>query len=341
MLYFENDYSHGAHPAVLKHLIDTNLEPLPGYGADKYCLSAQEKIRAACQCPAAQVRFLTGGTQTNQVVISGLLRSYEGVISAATGHVNGHEAGAIEYSGHKVLALPEHEGRLDAVEVDAYLAAYHADPTHEHVVRPGMVYISHPTEYGTLYSLSALTALSEVCRRWDIPLFMDGARLAYGLMSYETDLTLPDIARLCDVFYIGGTKVGALQGEALVFTRNNMPDHFLSIIKQRGALLAKGRLVGVQFDALFTDGLYYTIGRHAVDMAQLLKQAFLDKGYELFLSSPTNQQFVILDDGQYARLAEEVKFTFWEKLKDGRTVVRLATGFATTEDDIEALKALL
>lgn len=341
MLSFESDYIMGAHPEILRRLTETNFEPLTGYGVDKYCSSAKEKIKSACSCPDADVWFLTGGTQANAVVISSMLARHEGVIAAETGHIGFHEAGAIEYTGHKVFLLPQHEGKLDAAEVKAYIDGFYGDANHSHMVPPGMVYISHPTEYGTLYSKEELSALSKVCRGAGIPLFLDGARLGYGLMSYDTDVTLPDIAALCDVFYVGGTKVGALCGEAIVFTKNNTPKHFLTLIKQQGALIAKGRLHGVQFDTLFTDGLYFKISRHAIDMAELLKKTLLDKGYKLFKDSPTNQQFVIIEDEKLEALRENVKVGFWEKPDDSHTVIRFATSWATTKEEIEELKNYL
>lgn len=341
MLYFMSDYTEGAHPKVLEKLCAENLVSLPGYGEDAACEAAKEKIRAACHREDLQICFLTGGTQTNLIVISTMLRRYEAVVAAKTGHVSVHEAGAIEYTGHKVIELEGEDGRLSAETLSAYLRQFYADGNHEHMPFPGMVYISHPTEYGTLYSRGQLQALSRVCREYGIPLYLDGARLGYGLMARGTDLTIDDIVDCCDAFYIGGTKVGALCGEALVFTRQNMPQHFLTLIKQQGALLAKGRLLGMQFDALFTDGLYWEISRHAIDMAMALKAAFLEKGYPLYIDSPTNQQFVALTDEQLARLGREVAFSFWEKLADGRTVVRFATSWATKPADVEALKALL
>ncbi|MBQ9080818.1 MAG: aminotransferase class I/II-fold pyridoxal phosphate-dependent enzyme [Clostridia bacterium] len=341
MLSFESDYIMGAHPEVLRRLTETNFEPLPGYGSDIYTESTAKKIREACKCPDADVHFLTGGTQTNSVIISTMLQNYEGVIAATTGHISGHEAGAIEATGHKVITLPEHNGKLDADEVKSYLDTFYADANHTHMVFPGMVYISHPTEYGTLYSKHELTRLAEVCRHYDIPLFMDGARLGYGLMSYQTDLSLPDIAALCDVFYIGGTKVGALCGEAVVFTHNNAPRHFLTMVKQHGALLAKGRLNSVQFDALFTDDLYFKISRHAIDMAEQLKDMFRQKGYKFFLESPTNQQFIILENEQMQKLSEQVRFSFWEKYDDTHTVVRFATAWSTTQEQLDELKAII
>ena len=341
MLSFECDYNTGAHPKLLEALARTNLDPQPGYGEDEYCLRAAQKIREACRAPEAAVRFLVGGTQTNQVVIASLLRSYEGVLSAVTGHVNGHEAGAIEYSGHKVLTLPQHLGKIDAGELRAWLETYFADEACEHMVRPGMVYLSHPTEYGTLYTRAELEAIAAVCREYRLPLFLDGARLGYGLMSRAAELTLPDIASLCDVFYIGGTKCGALCGEAVVFPRGNAPEHFTSIIKQHGTLLAKGRLLGVQFDALFTDGLYFEAAKNAIDKAERLKELFRDRGYAFFLDSPTNQQFVLVPDGTVKKLEGKVRFSLWEKPDPEHTVLRFCTSWATTDEDIDRLAELL
>ena len=341
MLYFENDYSEGAHPKILERFIETNMIRQPGYGTDDFCTSAKDKIKAACECPEAQIWLLSGGTQTNQVVISSLLASYQGVVAAETGHIAAHEAGAIEYSGHKVLPISQHEGKISAAELKSYVEGFYADENYEHMVAPGMVYISHPTEYGTLYTKAELTAISEVCRSYDMPLYMDGARLGYGLMSSSADLTLPDIARLCDVFYIGGTKVGALCGEAVVFTKGNMPKSFLALVKQRGALTAKGRLVGVQFDTLFTDNLYFDISRRAIETAERLREVFEEKGYRFFLDSPTNQQFIVLPNSELERLRGLVKFSFWERLDAEHTVVRFATSWATTFEEVEALRAVL
>lgn len=341
MLSFESDYIEGAHPAVLESLAETNMEALSGYGADEYSTRAKAKIAAACGMPDAQIAFLTGGTQTNQIVIGTMLRPYEGVVSAQTGHVSVHEAGAVEVTGHKVLTVPSHDGKMDADELDAFVQEFYADGNREHMVFPGMAYISHPTEYGTLYTKAELTRLSDVCRKHRMPLFLDGARLGYGLMSRQTDVSLNDIARLCDVFYIGGTKVGALCGEAVVFTKKNMPDHFDNLVKKHGALLAKGRLLGVQFDALFTDELYFRISRNAIDRAEELKSAFREKGYEFFIDSPTNQQFVLLENARMAGLAEQVRFAFWERADAGHTVVRFATSWATTAEKIACLKQLL
>ena len=341
MLSFENDYVEGAHELILQRLAETNLEQLPGYGADSWCERAKEKIREACKCPHADVCFLVGGTQTNMTVIDGMLAPYEGVIAANTGHVSVHEAGAIEYTGHKVLTLPQHEGKIRADELEAYLRTFWEDASHEHMVFPGMVYISHPTEYGTLYTRAELQNLSAICDAHQIPLYLDGARLGYGLMSRQTDVTLPDIADCCHVFYIGGTKVGALCGEAVVFTRRNMPKHFLTTIKQHGALLAKGRLLGIQFDTLFTDGLYQTLGAHAIDMAELLKRGLKECGCTFHLESPTNQQFILLKDEELERLKKHVACSFWEKPDEDHTVVRFATSWATREADILQLLKLL
>lgn len=341
MISFESDYIEGAHPLILEALAKTNMESLSGYGSDKYTERAKEKIAAACALPEAQVFFLTGGTQTNQIVIDTMLAQYEGVVSAQTGHVSVHEAGAIEYTGRKVLTIPAHNGKMDANELDSFIKDFYADGNHEHMVFPGLCYISHPTEYGTLYSKEELSQISEVCHKHEIPLFMDGARLGYGLASRQTDVTLQDVARLCDVFYIGGTKVGALCGEAVVFTKNNAPVHFENLIKKHGALLAKGRLLGVQFDTLFTDDLYLKISKNAIDRAEELKSAFSEKGYKFFIDSPTNQQFVILENSKMQELQKSVKFSFWEKYDENHTVVRFATSWATTSEKISALRSFL
>ena len=341
MLHFVNDYSEGCHPRVLERLAETNLDPEPGYGADALCARAAERIRALCETPDAAVYFLAGGTQTNQIVISAYLRPWEGVLAAETGHVAAHEAGAIEATGHKVLTLPSHGGKLDPAEVAAYLDRFYADENHEHMVFPGMIYISYPTELGTLYTKAELTALRALCDRRDMALFVDGARLGCGLMSRESDLTLPELASLCDVFYIGGTKNGALLGEALVFPHGAAPQHFLTMVKQRGGLLAKGRVLGAQFDALLADGLYFDLARNAIERAEELKQVFREKGYRFYLESPTNQQFLILENERMAALAERVAFSFWERYDDAHTVVRFCTSWATTPEQVEALRALL
>ena len=341
MVSFESDYIAGAHPQIMKRLAETNLECLSGYGTDQYCESAREKIRAACRCEHADVEFLVGGTQANAVIISTMLRDCEGVIAAKTGHVSVHEAGAIEYTGNKVLELPEQNGKIVPDVLARYVADFYADGNHEHMVFPGMVYLSHPTEYGTLYTKQELEAIADICHQYGMTLFLDGARLGYGLMSRESDMTLCDIARICDVFYIGGTKVGALCGEAVVFTKNNKPKHFMTSVKKRGALLAKGRLLGIQFDALFTDDLYFKISSHAIEMAERMKAIFAGKGYKFHIESPTNQQFVILENERMERLKRDVAFSFWENLDEKHTVVRFVTSWSTTEEDLKALEVAL
>ncbi|HGC7635601.1 TPA: low specificity L-threonine aldolase [Streptococcus agalactiae] len=341
MLHFENDYNKGAHPELLNALIETNDQGLSGYGTDSYCQQAADKIREVCSCPQAEVEFLVGGTQTNQVVISSMLASYEGVIAAETGHVSSHESGAIEFSGHKVLTLPSHNGKLLASEVATYIETFYADGNYQHMVFPGMVYISHPTEYGTLYSKAELEELSKICKHYQIPLFIDGARLGYGLAAKDTDVDFPTIAALSDVFYIGGTKMGALAGEAVVFTKKNRPKQFTTIVKQHGALLAKGRLLGLAFDRFFTDDLYLKIGKHAIDLAEELKIILEEKGYSFYLKSPTNQQFVIVENTKLADLAKNVAYSFWEKYDDHHTVIRLATSWSTSREDVTALRNVL
>ncbi|MBQ3094929.1 MAG: low specificity L-threonine aldolase [Clostridia bacterium] len=340
MLWFESDYTVGAHPAVMDALVRSNAENLPSYGADPYTLRAAEKIRAACG-GEGEVFLLTGGTQTNMLVIGSVLRAHEGVIAAETGHIASHEAGAIEHAGHKVLTLPHREGKLSADAVKRYLEDFYADPVYTHMVHPGMVYISQPTEYGTLYSLAELKALREVCDRWSIPLYADGARLGYALACPENDVSMADMARLCDAFYIGGTKVGALCGEALVFRPGRVPAAFRTYIKQEGALLCKGRLTGVQFDALFTDGLYGEIGRNAISCAAALRGYLSRAGYREHIASPTNQIFVVMPRAKYDSLRKEVAFSFWENLDAENCVVRFVTSWATRPEDVEALGKLL
>lgn len=342
MQHFDCDYMEGAHPQIMDALLRTNMEKSSGYGTDEYCASAREKILAACGLTSdeGEVYLLVGGTQTNATVIKALLRPYEGVIAATTGHVALHEAGAIEASGHKVLTISAVDGKITAEAVDDYITAFRADEAWDHMVWPGMVYISQPTEYGTLYSLIELEAISNVCRKWEIPLFVDGARLGYALASPVTDVTLKDLARLCDVFYIGGTKCGAMFGEAVVMRKGLIP-HFFTIIKQQGALLAKGRMLGIQFDVLFTDDLYINIARHAVELATRMREALRAKGYEIYAESPTNQVFVALTAEQEAHLRKLVTFSEWERTADGRLVIRLATSWATRAEDVEEMIAEL
>ena len=340
-LWFASDYMEGAHPALMARLAETNMEHCAGYGLDEYSESARGKIRAACEAPEADVFFLVGGTQANACVIDAVLRPYQGVMAAATGHVSVHEAGAIEYGGHKVLALPHEAGKVTAASIVECIEAWRSDVNREHMVMPGMAYISQPTEYGTLYSLAELEEISRVCRDNGVALYLDGARLVYALACDANDVTLADIARLCDAFYIGGTKCGALLGEAVVFPKHDYVPHFFSIVKQHGALLAKGRVCGVQFDELFTDGLYGRIGRVAIEAAERIRALLVECGYELVIDSPTNQVFVALDDAQLAALSERVEMGFMEKLPDGRTVMRFCTSWATRVEDVDALQGVL
>ena len=336
MLHFDCDYMEGAHPEVMRRLMETNLEQTPGYGNDRYTGNAKKLILEACGLDGetGKVFLLVGGTQTNATVIDGLLARHEGVLSADTAHINVHEAGAIESTGHKVLALPSYDGKVKAADIEKYIKDFYADESHMHMVTPGMVYISHPTELGTLYDLRELEVISKACRKAGIPLYLDGARLGYGLAADGTDVTLKDVARLCDVFYIGGTKIGTLFGEAVVVTRPDLLKNFIPLVKQHGALLAKGRLLGVQFETLFTDGLYMEISRHAVNMAMKLKKAFTDNGYRLFIDSPTNQQFVYLPNEEIDRLRKIASFELWGPRKDKETPVRFVTNWATREEDV-------
>ena len=338
MISFTCDYSEGAHPKILERLTATNFEQLPGYGTDHYCESAKEKIRAACEAPEAEVFFLVGGTQTNSTIIAAMLADYEGVVSAETGHIGVHEAGAVEYTGHKVLTIPSHHGKVDPKELRDYLEAATTDPNYEHMVFPGMVYISFPTEYGTIYSKAELEEIHAIAAHYGLPLMIDGARLGYGLTSPACDLTLPELASLCEVFYIGGTKVGCLCGEAVVFPRGNAPKHFYTITKQHGAMLAKGRVLGIQFDTLFTDNLYFEISRHAIDMAMQLKELLRQKGCTFFIDSPTNQQFIVLENKKIEEFGKHVAYDPWDRVDPDHTAIRLATSWATQPEQLEELK---
>ena len=338
---FNCDYMEGVHPRILERLVETNLEQTAGYGNDPYCVSAKKKILEACQCPDGEVHFLVGGTQTNATVIAALLHMYDGVLAAETGHVNVHEEGAIEYTGHKVLTLPQKDGKISAESVENYLKWFYADENHEHMVQPGMVYLTHPTEYGTLYTAEELKAIHGICQRYAIPLYVDGARLGYALAARKTDVTLPVLAQNCDIFYIGGTKVGAFCGEAVVIPKKGLIPKFFTTIKQHGALLAKGRLIGIQFDTLFTDGLYQEISAHAIRMAEKLKKALMEKGYTMYLDSPTNQQFVLLDNKKKKELLEQVDFDFFENYDSEHTVMRFVTSWATREEDVDRLIEIL
>lgn len=340
-IYLASDYQEGAHPQIMDRLCETNFIKSAGYGMDEFCRSAREKIRSACACPNALVQFLVGGTQTNATVIDAFLRSYQGVIAADSGHISVHEAGAIEFGGHKVISIPHQVGKISAESIQKCCKAYWNDGNRDHMVMPGMVYISQPTEYGTLYSLAELMDISNVCREYHIPLYVDGARLAYALACEQNDVSLPNLARLCDVFYIGGTKCGALFGEAVVIPDPNRVPHFFSIIKQHGALLAKGRLLGIQFDTLFTDNLYQNIGKPAILAANRLRKIFHSCSFSFPFDSPTNQVFVTLENGLKERLAEIVEFSFWEAPNDTHTIVRFATSWSTSANEISELEQLL
>ena len=339
MIRFQCDYAEGAHPDILKRLEETNYEQTAGYGMDPYCDSAREKIRMLCKDDTADVHFLVGGTQTNVTVISAILRPYQGAIAAHTGHINVHETGAVEATGHKVLPITSEDGKITAMQVREMCEAHWNDADHEHMVQPGMVYISHPTENGTLYSREELKELYQVCRDMNLPLFLDGARLGYGLMSEQSDLTMEDIAKYTDVFYIGGTKVGALFGEAVVITAAELKKDFRYMIKRHGGMLAKGRLLGIQFDTLFTDGLYFKISRHADEQAMRLRKAFEKKGYALRYDSYTNQQFPILPDAHLEKLKEKYAYGFWEKVDAEHSAVRFCTSWATKEEYVDQLIA--
>lgn len=340
MINFESDYICGAHPKVMQRLLETNLEPQTGYGEDDYSISARKKIRTACGCPGGDVFFLSGGTQANVVAISSLLRPWQGVVTAKTGHIHVHEAGGLEAVGCKLLELPEQYGKIRAEDVRALTEAVLADENREHIVWPGVVYVTHPTEWGFLYTRKELEGLSAVCRQYGLKLFLDGARLGYGLMSPETDVDLPLIASVCDAFYIGGTKVGALCGEAVVFPQG-APEHFVNYSKKRLALMAKGRLFGVQFDALFTDGLYFETGRRGIETALRLKQILERHQIPLYLETPTNQQFAVLENGFLERLRERVRVSYWSRADETHTIVRFATSWSTSDGDLEALDSAL
>lgn len=341
MLNFNSDYMEGAHPAILDKLQKINFEKNLAYGNDSYCESAKNKIRKACGIPDAEIYFLTGGTQTNALVIDALLDRCDGVISADTGHIATHESGAIEAYSHKVLSIPNINGKISALDVADFTDNFYLDSNYQHMVAPGMVYISNPTEFGTLYSYSELQDLYIVCTERNLPLFIDGARLGYGLAAKNYDVNLEKLANSCDVFYIGGTKVGALFGEALVFTKPGLIRKPLTLIKRHGALLAKGWILGVQFDTLFTDNLYLKISENAIDKAEKLKLILKNKGYDLYFESPTNQQFVILDNSRMEELSKNIGFGFWEKKDNNHTVVRLATSWATTDEQLDRLAELL
>ena len=341
MIRFDSDYMAGAHPEVLDALVRTNMELTVGYGNDPYTLQAKELVRRAIGNDNAEVMFLVGGTQTNATAIDGILARHEGVLAAESGHIAVHESGAIEASGHKVLTLPHYDGKVKAEDVESFITEFYADETYQHMVAPGMLYISQPTEYGTIYSLDELKQLSEVCHTHEIPLYIDGARLGYALGSSEADFTLEDIARLADVFYIGGTKMGTLFGEALVVTNRSLLKNLFPLVKQHGALLAKGRLLGLQFGAMFSNGLYERLGRHATSLALRLKDIFRKAGYKIMIDSPTNQQFVQLPNSIIDRLRENASFDYWGPRGKEQSIVRFVTSWATTESDIDELERLI
>ena len=335
MIYFQCDYATGAHPKVLQHLVDTNAEACPGYGEDAHCGRAREMLRALCQAPEAAVHFLVGGTQANLTVIAAALRPHQGVISALSGHISDHETGSIEATGHKVLTLPSADGKITAQQIDALCRAHYQDPAFEHKVQPAMVYLAHPTEFGAVYTRAELEEIRRAADHWQLTVYLDGARLAYGLAA--SDVTLPDLARLCDAFCFGGTKAGTLFGEAVVISQPALQRDFRYIMKQRGGMLSKGRLLGVQFEALLADGLYLEIGQKAVAQAQRLQKAFLDKGWSLLFPSPTNQQFPVQPDEALAVLNQKYVSEFWGKPDAGHTAVRFCTGWSTRDEDVDAL----
>ncbi|QOS78863.1 low specificity L-threonine aldolase [Paenibacillus sp. JNUCC31] len=337
MIRFECDYNEGAHERILRRMIETNMEQTSGYGTDAHCERARELIRQACDSEQADVHFLVSGTQTNTTVISSILRPYQGVIAAVSGHIAVHETGAIEATGHKVLTVPSEDGKITPDQVRAVYEAHRSDASPEHCVQPGMVYISQPTENGTMYSKAELQALFDVSRQCGLPFFIDGARLGYALASRNCDMTLADLARLCDVFYIGGTKIGALMGEAVVILNDKLKPDFRYMIKQKGGLLAKGRLLGIQFETLFEDGLYLEISQHAVDMAMLIHDSLAEQGITFLYDSPTNQQFPILPDDLLQDLQNRYSFTFWEKVSDSHSVVRFCTSWATQRENVDTL----
>lgn len=338
MIQFQCDYNEGAHPRIMQRLMETNMMQTKGYGMDPICEHARELIKEACQAPNADVHFLVGGTQTNATVISSVLRPYQGVLCAHSGHINVHETGAIEHSGHKVLGLHAKNGLITAAQVkEALRSHYEDDDEPEHMVQPGMVYISYSSEYGTLYTKAEMVAIKEVCQSYGVPLFIDGARLGYGLTSDMSDVTLPELAQIADMFYIGGTKQGALFGEALVIMNDAYKKDFRYNLKQNGGMLAKGRLLGIQFETLFTDGLYFEIARHANEEAMRIKKALQDAGYEFLMDSYTNQQFPILPLDVYERVSKDFLLSYWQKVDDTHVVARICTSWATLPENVDKL----
>ena len=337
MIRFDSDYCEGAHPDVLKKLVSTNMEQTPTYGEDQYCKKAADLIRQKCGNDDLDVHFIPGGTQTNLTLISSALRPHQCVISAASGHINVHETGAIEATGHRIMALPSSDGKLTAGQIREAYEDHVNDSNHEHMVQPRLVYISHPSELGTIYSRSELSGISETCRSCGLLLYMDGARLGYGLRAKGNDLDLPDIAKMCDAFYIGGTKMGALFGEALVISNPALKKDFRYIIKQKGAMLAKGRLLGLQFLALFENDLYFEIANHANRLAGLIKEACITKGFDFLAVADTNQQFPILPDKMIKKLDRKYGYSYWKRIDEGHSAIRFCTSWATKEQDVMAL----
>lgn len=339
MILFHNDYSEGCHEKVMQKLIQTNLEQTPGYGEDAYCAAAADMIRKKCGREDLAVHFLVGGTQANVTVIAAALRHHQGAICADSGHIHVHETGALEATGHKCLSLPSKEGKITAEQVESYVIAHRADPSFEHMAQPKLVYISNPTEWGTLYTLQELEALSAVCKKMGLYLFVDGARLGYGLMAKGNDVTMEDLARLCDIFYVGGTKVGALFGEAVVISNPELKEDFRYHIKQRGGMLAKGRLLGVQFCALFENDLYFAISAQADRLADKLRDTFTELGYPFFMENTTNQLFPILPSRVRAELSKKYTFIEMDKVDEDRCACRFCTSWATKEENVDALCA--
>lgn len=337
MIQFQCDYNEGAHPLIMQRLVETNMHQTVGYGEDDFCAEARRLIRQACDRDDVDVHFLVGGTQTNATVIAHTLRPYQGVISAVTGHINVHETGAIEATGHKVLAIDSADGKITAAQIEQAVQAHLHEDGPEHMVQPGMVYISFPTEVGTIYTLGELRDISTVCRRHGLPLFVDGARLGYGLCSPQSDVTLPQLAQLADVFYIGGTKVGALFGEAVVIANQALKSDFRYSIKRHGGMLAKGRLLGIQFATLFSDNLYMRISHHAITQAMRIRQALQAQGIPFLIDSPTNQQFPILSNEQLNRLSTKYLFSIWQKVDEHHTAVRICTSWATKTENVDHL----
>lgn len=339
MIYFNNDYSEGCHPAVLDALIRTNAEQTAGYGEDPYCAAAAAQICRLCGREDLAVHFLVGGTQANLTVIDAALRPHQGALCANSGHINVHETGAVEATGHKVLGLSSSDGKITAGQVRRSVLSHRADASFEHTVQPKIVYISHPTELGTLYSRQELTALSETCHQLGLFLFLDGARLGYGLTAEGSDLTLADIARLCDVFYIGGTKVGALFGEAVVISNPTLAEDFRYLIKQHGGMLAKGRLLGLQFHALMADGLYFHIASRANALAYRIRDTLLALDCPFLVPPVSNQLFPILPDRVLDALSSNYVFSEQQRMDEFHRCVRICTSWATTEENVEALCA--